>query len=622
VARQLDQDTSRGFRAYSIVSSPYEQEVEFFFELVPQGELTPLLYRLNQGDSDADLSMPPVETMSPAPQPLTAFLCAVAAGLIGAASRMPFLLHADRFFDSDQAVEGLMARHVLAGEHPIFFWGQLYKGVPEVYLSALVFRFSGSGIEPLKAVTLFLFGLYILLNFLLIERVFSRTVAVIASALSIAAPPAFVHWTVSANAEIVLTMICGTLLLLALESWTRTRSRSALAMAGASVGLGLWIQQYILFYVLALAATWLASVPPGNHRKFIRSFFYREQPRWQRWVVWTLAVLATAYTAFAIQAFLSDGIHVTLFGRTITATHPQKLIRIGLLLGLAALSAGWLFRAGVRSAIRLLSAPGLGFTLGYAPVLWSVIAEGRFGALGPIGRTDARRFATLFPIFTHEVLPILVGMKAPDTQTLVTPSWWILPTLFCMAACLIAQRRYRHAEGPARDLIGLCFFGWFVVVAVIAFLLSGSFGGSQTYRYLVILYAALPVIFASGIIVMPRVYGSVVLIVLITGSIAQQAKWYAAQPGDWMTPALIRCLDQRGLYAAYADYWVSYKLTFVSEESIIVAPFTSGDRYPAYTRRVEREPVVASIAVPPPAGRVVEEEFNCRGVPIVVSRLK
>ncbi len=37
-------------RPYSIVSSPYEKEVEFFVELVPQGELTPLLYKLQVGD--------------------------------------------------------------------------------------------------------------------------------------------------------------------------------------------------------------------------------------------------------------------------------------------------------------------------------------------------------------------------------------------------------------------------------------------------------------------------------------------------------------------------------------------------------------------------------------------
>ena len=40
----------RSERAYSIVSSPYEGEMEFFFELVPQGELTPQLYKLQLGD--------------------------------------------------------------------------------------------------------------------------------------------------------------------------------------------------------------------------------------------------------------------------------------------------------------------------------------------------------------------------------------------------------------------------------------------------------------------------------------------------------------------------------------------------------------------------------------------
>jgi ferredoxin--NADP+ reductase len=40
----------RSERAYSIVSSPYENEIEFFFELVPAGELTPKLYQLQPGD--------------------------------------------------------------------------------------------------------------------------------------------------------------------------------------------------------------------------------------------------------------------------------------------------------------------------------------------------------------------------------------------------------------------------------------------------------------------------------------------------------------------------------------------------------------------------------------------
>ena len=37
-------------RPYSIVSSPAENEIEFFFELVPEGALTPLLHKLQVGD--------------------------------------------------------------------------------------------------------------------------------------------------------------------------------------------------------------------------------------------------------------------------------------------------------------------------------------------------------------------------------------------------------------------------------------------------------------------------------------------------------------------------------------------------------------------------------------------
>jgi len=38
-------------RPYSIVSSPHEEEVEFFFELVREGGLTPALHKMKAGDS-------------------------------------------------------------------------------------------------------------------------------------------------------------------------------------------------------------------------------------------------------------------------------------------------------------------------------------------------------------------------------------------------------------------------------------------------------------------------------------------------------------------------------------------------------------------------------------------
>ncbi|HEY1264377.1 MAG TPA: ferredoxin--NADP reductase [Terriglobales bacterium] len=46
----INGESKRSERPYSIVSSPHESEIEFFFELVPHGELTPLLHKLQPGD--------------------------------------------------------------------------------------------------------------------------------------------------------------------------------------------------------------------------------------------------------------------------------------------------------------------------------------------------------------------------------------------------------------------------------------------------------------------------------------------------------------------------------------------------------------------------------------------
>ena len=46
----VEKDTRRLERPYSIVSSPHERELEFFFELVPDGQTTPPLYDLQLGE--------------------------------------------------------------------------------------------------------------------------------------------------------------------------------------------------------------------------------------------------------------------------------------------------------------------------------------------------------------------------------------------------------------------------------------------------------------------------------------------------------------------------------------------------------------------------------------------
>ena len=47
----VQRENRRSERPYSIVSAPFESEIEFFLELVPGGDLTPQLHRLQPGDT-------------------------------------------------------------------------------------------------------------------------------------------------------------------------------------------------------------------------------------------------------------------------------------------------------------------------------------------------------------------------------------------------------------------------------------------------------------------------------------------------------------------------------------------------------------------------------------------
>jgi hypothetical protein len=70
----------------------------------------------------------------------------------------------------------------------------------------------------------------------------------------------------------------------------------------------------------------------------------------------------------------------------------------------------------------------------------------------------------------------------------------------------------------------------------------------------------------------------------------EQRAWYRGLAPDTRSAAIITCLDRAGVRAAFADYWISYKLTFLTGERIVVAPNTGVDRYPPYTAQVRTQP--------------------------------
>ena len=71
----------------------------------------------------------------------------LAAPFIAAAALRLFILPLQRMpFDSDEAIFLLMARHILAGERPLFFYGEAYGGSADSYLTAGFFALFGQSI--------------------------------------------------------------------------------------------------------------------------------------------------------------------------------------------------------------------------------------------------------------------------------------------------------------------------------------------------------------------------------------------------------------------------------------------------------------------------------------------
>jgi hypothetical protein len=469
------------------------------------------------------------------------------------AARLPFLLRGEQFFDADEAVEGLMARHISSGELPVFMWGQNYKGVPEVYVAAAAFTIAGPSVVALKATTLLFFAAFVACYFVLIDKMFSCRVAWLASLFLILCPPVLVYWSLSGSAEITITLLTGTVLMLAAQRWKQTRSSWALCVACGAVGFGLWVQQFIVYYLVALAAV---TDRPA------------ESPRWR--VLRFFLGLSTVYVVLGTIAFFTAGFDLP---GDIGVHHPQKLWRFAGAF-LAIWGAGrWLQELTGRE--RIVAATG--FAIGYGPAIaFRVTTAG--GGVPPLGRVDMHSLPGIFGFTIHGVLPMLSGFAGPTSYPLPVPGALLVLMVATIALSYLELRRTTATR----------IFHVFLVSTPLLVLASGSYTDVQRYRYLMPIFAALPVIYATGVAALwdwHRPAGMALGGALLATFAFQQVMWSRTLGPDRESRAVLACMNQQGIRRAYADYWLSYKLTFLSGETIIVAP-RAGDRYPAYSALV------------------------------------
>src|SRR5262245_59496142 len=75
-----------------------------------------------------------------------------------------FVFWEQSHFDSDQAITGLMAKHISEGRaFPVFWYGQNYMLAVEAWLAAAVFKVAGVSVAALKLPLLIINGAIALL---------------------------------------------------------------------------------------------------------------------------------------------------------------------------------------------------------------------------------------------------------------------------------------------------------------------------------------------------------------------------------------------------------------------------------------------------------------------------
>lgn len=183
----------------------------------------------------------------------------VAVGIgIGIALRLVVLRSRLGTVDSDEAVVGLMARHIAHGGFRAFYWGQPYGGTVEAVLAAVLFKVLGPSTTALKLVPLGLEALAAFLVWRVGRRLIDPGPAAVAALLIWVWPANYLWWSTKERGfyEACLCLGLGAALsALCIVDNGSTRWRDWVVL-GLLAGLGWWESPQVV-YVLAPTAAWL-----------------------------------------------------------------------------------------------------------------------------------------------------------------------------------------------------------------------------------------------------------------------------------------------------------------------------------------------------------------------------
>ncbi|MBI3244773.1 MAG: glycosyltransferase family 39 protein [Chloroflexi bacterium] len=474
-------------------------------------------------------------------------------------------------FNADEAVVALMARHILQGERPVFFYGQAYLGSLDAWLIAGAFLLFGQSVLAIRVVQAALYLGTVATTYLLGLKIFADRWTATAAVLLLAVPTVLeTLYTTATLGGYGETLLIGNVLLL----WTiRLRERAATQgrpylewlLFGVLAGFGFWAFGLLGVYLLPIGIALILHQREHRDRKETTRFFF---------------VLSVDSVANYLSALM-------------------------------------------------------GFALGSAPWWWATL----FGAetISELGGSAIANASSgpLLHLFAFVVLglPVIIGLRPPwAVRWLALPLAPIVLVLF-MGAVGRAAKLSLH-DWKRALLLSIC------IVVVVAFIVT-PFGADPSGRYFLPLATPMALFIADLLNRARREYprAAVALLALILSfNLWGNADAMLNFPPGFTTqfdevaqvdqrdlPAVIDFLKAQGETRCYSNYWVTFPIAFLSNETILCSaalPYhldfsytTRDDRYRPYTAAVAASDRAAYITTnhPPLDGRL-RSEFDRLGV--------
>jgi hypothetical protein len=165
-------------------------------------------------------------------------------------------------FNADEAVVALMARHILQGERPLFFYGQAYMGSLDAFLVAAAFRLIGFEVWGIRLVQILLYGGTVITTAWLGKSISGKWQVGVIAAWLLAVPTVSMtlYTTVSMGGYGEMLLIGNLILLFAISIAKGTNSQHSrkwyLKWLGLGVlsGFGLWVFGLTLVYSISAVA--------------------------------------------------------------------------------------------------------------------------------------------------------------------------------------------------------------------------------------------------------------------------------------------------------------------------------------------------------------------------------